>query len=159
METRRKEVLLAYSSGKLDAVDVPPLEGHLESCPGCREFVQAQRAVWDALDVWEPAPVSPDFNRRLYQRLEPQASWRDRVARLFQPFGLGRMIPIAASAAVVLMAALLIQRAPAPLDTAQHETAQVETVQPEQLVMALDEMEALSQLSRPVHADNTDSKM
>lgn len=159
MVTRRKEVLLAYSSGKLDALDVLPLEGHLESCPACRDFVQAQRVVWDALDVWEPAPVSPDFDRRLYQRMAPRESWFGRVARVFQPFGPGRMIPIAAGAAVVLMAALLIQRAPAPVETARHATAQVEAVQPEQLVMALDEMEALSQLSRPVHADSTDWKM
>jgi hypothetical protein len=35
----------------------------------------------------------------------------------------------------------------------------MEALQPEQVVLALDEMEALSQLSRPVRADSADSKM
>jgi anti-sigma factor RsiW len=159
LEAKRNEVLLAYGSRKLDAGDSQLLEGHLESCPACRDFVQAQRAVWDALDVWQPAPVSADFDRRLYQRIDGQESWFDRVMRPFQQFGLRHAVPIAASAAVVLVAGLLIQRTPAPLPTPQHDTAQMETLQPEQVVRALDEMEALSQLSRPVRADKADSKM
>jgi anti-sigma factor RsiW len=159
LEAKRNEVLLDYGSGKLDAGDVSLLEGHLESCHACRDFVQAQRAVWDALDVWEPAPVSADFNRRLYQRIDRQVSWFDRMMRPFQLFGLRRVVPIAASAAVILMAGLLIQRTPTPPPQPQHDTAQMEALQPEQVVLALDEMEALSQLSRPVRADSADSKM
>jgi anti-sigma factor RsiW len=159
LEAKRNEVLLEYSSGKLDAADVPLLEGHLESCSACREFVQAQRAVWDALDVWEPAPVSADFDRRLYQRLDTRESWFRRWVWPSQPFGLGRAVPIAASAAVVLVAGLLIQRTVAPRLEPQRDTAQMEALQPEQVVGALDEMEALSQLSRPVRADNADSKL
>jgi hypothetical protein len=159
LEARRNEVLLAYGSRKLDAADVPLLESHLEVCPACRDFVRAQRAVWDALDVWEPAPVPADFDRRVYQRIGRQVSWFDRMLRPFQPFGLGRAVPIAASAVVVLMAGLLIQRTPAARPEPQHDTAQMESLQPEQVVRALDEMEALSQLSRPVRADSADSKM
>jgi anti-sigma factor RsiW len=159
METRGNEVLVEYISRKLDAADVPVLEGHLESCPSCRDFVQAQRAVWDALDVWEPAPVPADFNRRVYQRIDRQVSWLYRCTRSFQSLGLRRIVPIAASAGVILMAGLLIQRTPAPPAAPQHDTAQMEALQPEQVERALDEMEALSQLSRPVHADNADSEM
>jgi anti-sigma factor RsiW len=160
LEAKRNEVLLAYGSRKLDGGDLRLLEDHLESCPACRDFVQAQRAVWDALDVWEPAPVSADFDRRLYQRIERQPmSWLDRMMRPFQSFGLRYAVPVAASAAVVLMAGLLIHRTPSPLPAPQRDTAQMETLQPEQVELALDEMEALSQLSSPVRADKADSKM
>ena len=145
---KRSEVLLAYSAGNLDAAEVPLLECHLESCPGCRDFVRAQRAVWDALEVWEPAPVSADFDRRLHERIDRQVSWFDRLMRPLQPFWLGRTVPVAAGAAVVLMAVLLVQRTP-----------QVDVPQPEQVVAALDEMDALSQLSAPVRSDSGESKM
>ncbi len=148
LEARRNEVLLAYSAGNLNAADMPLLESHLEICPGCRDFVRAQSAMWDALDIWEPAPVSADFDRRLFARMDRQVSWFDRLMRPFQPFWLGRAVPVAAAAAVVLMAALLVQRTP-----------QVDVPQPEQVVAALDEMDALSQLSAPVHADSSESKM
>jgi len=148
LEGKRSEVLLAYTAGNLDAAEVAPLESHLENCPGCREFVRAQDEVWDALDVWEPAPVSADFDRKLYRRIGQQVSWFDRVMRPFQPFWLGRAVPVAACAAVVLMAVLLVQRTP-----------QVDVPQPEQVVAALDEMDALSQLSAPVRADSPESKM
>jgi len=160
LEAKRNEVLLEYSSRKLDAGELRLLEDHLETCPACRDFVQAQRAVWDALDVWEPAPVSADFDSRLYRRIERQpVSWFDRMMRPFQPFGLRHAIPIAVSAAVILTAGLLVQRAPAPRPQPQHDTAQMEVLQPEQVVLALDEMEALSQLSSPVRPNKADSKM
>ena len=36
-------------------------------------FSLQQTAVWDALDEWEPPPVSMDFNRRLWQRIDRAA--------------------------------------------------------------------------------------
>jgi len=159
MESGRSEALLAYSSGRLDAGEVPSLDGHLENCPACREFVREQRALWDALDDWEAAPVAAGFNRQVFQRIDRHLSWWDRIVRPFGPFGLRRTVTLAASAGVILMAGLLIERTPSPLPAPQRDTAQVEAVQPDQLVLALDEMEALSQLSRPVHTDKADSQM
>jgi len=159
METGQNEILLAYSSGDANAGDVLFLDGHVPGCAACRAFVEAQRTVWDALDVWEAAPVASDFNRQVFQRIDGQVSWWQRMLRSFEPLGLRPGITLAASAGVILMAGLLIQRAPAPLPVPQRDTAQMETVQPEQLVLALDEMEALSQLSRPVHAEKANSEM
>lgn len=159
METREKEVLLAYSFRKLDAAVLSLLESHVETCSACREFVQAQRAVSDALDAWQAAPVSADFDRRLYQRIDQQVTWFERIMRPFQSLAVRRAIPIAASAGVVLMAGLLIQRTPMTPQGSQRDTAQMEALQPEQLVLALDEMDTLSQLSRPVHAEGSDSAM
>ena len=48
-----------------------------------RLFRSEQAAVWEALDVWEPAPVSVDFNRKLWRRIDAAAAdpgtgiWRD----------------------------------------------------------------------------------
>lgn len=159
METRENDVLLAYSSRKLDAAQQSLLDGHVENCAACREFVQAQRAVWDALDAWEAAPVSLDFDRRLYQRIDQQVSWFERAMRPFYSFGFRRVLPIAASAGVVLMAGLLVQRTSVTPQAPLKDTAQMESIQPEQLEHALDEMDALSQLSRPVRADKADSEM
>jgi anti-sigma factor RsiW len=154
METRESEILLAYSSGRLDAGTTSRLDGHLESCPACRDFVAAQRTVWDALSAWQAAPVSADFDRRLYQRVDRQVAWLDRLLLPWQGLGLRRVAPIAVSAGVVLMAGLLLVQ-PSATPPPKAGTVQMEAFQPEQLVRALDEMEALSQLSRPV----ADSKM
>jgi len=159
METRENDVLLAYSSRKLDAAERSLLDGHVENCAACREFVQAQRAVWDALDAWEAVPVSMDFDRRLYQRIDQQVSWFERAMRPFESLGFRRVVPIAASAGVVLMAGLLLQRTSVTPLAPPRDTAQMESLQPEQLEHALDEMDALSQLSRPVRAGKADSEM
>ena len=78
-------LLLAYGSRRLDAHAAAALEQHLESCSACREFVAGQSAVWNALDLWEAAPVSPDFDRRLYRRIEEQVAWWELLLRPFRP--------------------------------------------------------------------------
>ena len=76
IETRENaEVLLAYCSRSLDAERTAILDDHIRICPGCREFVEGQRALWKALDAWEATPVSADFDRRLYQRIQKEVSW------------------------------------------------------------------------------------
>jgi len=159
IESRETEILLAYSSGLLEAEQAPLLTGHLEDCAACRRFVSEQQAVWDALDTWQPAPVSTDFNRRLYQRIEQPHSWFDRLAHSLHWGGLRQAIPLAASAGLVLMAGLLLQHNFSAPPVAHHNSAVMDSIQPEELENALSEMEALSQLSRPVRSDSTGSKM
>jgi len=159
INSRESEILVAYSSGTLEAGRAPLVTAHLEACAACRDFVREQKAVWDVLDVWQPAPVSADFNRRLYQRIEEPVSWFDRVMRPFHWSGFRQAVPIAASAAVVLMAGLLLRNDFSSPVAEHRTTAAMEAIQPEELENALSEMEALSQLSRPVHTDSTDSKM
>ena len=55
--------LLAFSTHKLAAPEAAPIEQHLETCAACRELVNNQRAVWQALDAWEAPPVTADFDR------------------------------------------------------------------------------------------------
>jgi anti-sigma factor RsiW len=141
--------LLDYTSGKLKAEVRARMGEHLNACPACREFVQGQSMVWEALDSWEPAPVSLDFDRRLYERVEQQVSWWTRLTSPLNPL-FQHAIPIGAAAAVLIMAGLIMNR-PATLPSAPvQESAQVETLQPEQLEHAVDDMEMLRELNHLV---------
>jgi hypothetical protein len=150
------EMLLAYCACKLDAENTALLERHIELCPACQEFAKGQRALWEALDNWEAAAVSPDFDRRLYQRIEKEVSWWDLLIRPFRPMLAPKMfappvlirqgLPIAAAACVVVMAGALLQR-PAEVRPVRVESAQLESVQPEQVEQALEAMQMLSDFS------------
>jgi len=153
------ELLLAYCSRNLDAERSAELEEHMRGCPSCREFDQGQRAVSEALDTWEAAPVSLDFDRRLYQRIQQEVSWWDLLVRPFRPLLFRQGLPIAATAGLVLMAGLLFQRPATVPRSATPESAQVEAMPPEQVEHALDEMEMVREFNRLVRPDTTEPKM
>ena len=159
METReRAELLLRYSSRRLDAETSLRLERHMAVCPACREFAGSQQAVWQALDTWKAPPVSSDFDRRLYQRIESETSWWDLLLRPFRPVLVRQGMPIAAAACVLLMAALL-QRPARVEPIPQAESAQLESVQPEQVEHALEAMQMLSDFSHQMRAAANESEM
>ena len=149
-------ILLAYSSNKLEGPSRAQLAPHVESCAACREFVRAQSAVWNALDLWEAEPVSTDFDRRLYRRIEQQVSWWDMLIRPFRP-GIRHALPIAAAAGVVIMAGLLLDRPSAVPVANDDRAAQVETLQPDQVEHALAEVEMLDQFNHLMRSESTDS--
>ena len=167
------QVLVDYGARKLDAGRAAILERHLETCPSCREFAAAQRALWEALDSWEAAPVSRDFDRRLYhrieqERIEQEVSLWDRLLRPFRPDSFRpspfhplmwrRGLPVTAAACLLVMAGVLIEQPAAPPAPAK-DVAQVESVQPEQVEQALDAMEMLNEFSHHVRGDNPESKL
>jgi len=145
-------LLLTYSTGNLDEPTKSLLEGHVESCPACREFVHGQSALWSALDVWEAPEVSADFDRRLYQKIEQQVSWWDLLVRPFRP-AFRHALPVAAAAGVVLMATVLLDR-PAVSPAPETHTAQVEALQPDQVEHALAEIEMLDQFNHLMRSDS-----
>ena len=100
-------LLLAFSSNRLDPDKAVPVQRHVETCSACQQFLAGQAAVWEALDMWKPEPVSADFDRRLYQRIDQHVSWWDLLLRPFRPAALSRGLPIAAAAGVLIMAGLL----------------------------------------------------
>jgi len=155
METGESvEWLLAYASRKLDAGGGVELERHLEVCPACRELAAGQRAVWDALDDWEAAPVSSDFDRRLGERIAGRVSWWDLATRPFRPLTAWRALPVAAAACAVFLAGLVfLERSSGPAP-APPATAQVEALEPDQVEHALDDLEMISQFDRSVRADS-----
>jgi anti-sigma factor RsiW len=154
------ELLLAYCTRKLDAESTAVLERHMEICPACREFASGQRAVWEALDAWEAAAVTLDFDRRLYRRIDREVSWWDLLMRPFRPVLVRQGLPIAAAACLVVMAGVLLQHHPAGAPpAAQSQSAQVEALQPDQVEHALDAMDMLGEFGDRVRADAADSKL
>ena len=63
--------ILSYLDRQLDPDTVLAFERHLSVCSECTRVVAAQRAVWKALDQWEPIAVSADFDERSFARLAP----------------------------------------------------------------------------------------
>jgi len=163
LETREDaQLLLDYCSGKLDRESAAALEPHIAGCGACREFARRQSAVWEAMDGWQAEPVSADFDRRLYRRIEAQASWWDLLLRPFRPLepvALRRALPVAALACLLCAAGVLLQHptvAPVP---APSDMAQVDTVQPEQVERTLDAMEMLNEFSHHVRTETPNSKL
>src|SRR5246127_2836188 len=152
------ELLLAYIANKRDGEDAALAE-HAAFCPACRAFIRAQGAVSEALDTWEAPPVSADFDRRLYQRIQNQVSWWDVLMRPFRPLLVRQGLPIAATAGLVLVAGLLFEH-PANISPSDvPQSAQVEAMPPEQLEHALDEMETMREFNRLVRPDKAEPKM
>lgn len=155
------ELLVAYSSHKLDAVHTAAVEEHIGTCAACREFVRGQQAVWNALDVWEAEPISADFNRRLYQRIDAQVTWWDRITRPLRPFAFHRTVSLAAAACFVLAVGLMLDQTATPPQqpSRANAVAEADGLQPDQVVKALDEMEAMSRFNRLMKPETPESKM
>jgi anti-sigma factor RsiW len=153
------EYLLDYASGELNPTMRAQVEQHMLACPACREFAANQQTVWRALDSWEPAEVSMDFDRRLYQRIEQQVTWWTRLTRPFNPL-FRHAVPIAAAAGLVMVAGFLMNRPETvPVVTSAQQSAIVEPLQPEQVQTALEDMETLREFSHLVRPDGAEPKM
>jgi anti-sigma factor RsiW len=111
IQSRDPERLVAYAAGMLDPEAARALERHLGDCVDCRSMAADQAAVWKALDAWEAPPVSPNFDRRLYRRIDQGArlSWLDRLTRGFERMPLRQALPLTASAGLLLAAGLILQ--------------------------------------------------
>jgi anti-sigma factor RsiW len=159
-----EELLLNYASGALDAQETALFERHMLSCMACAKFAREQKAVWGALDLFEPAQISADFDRRLYQRIDQvstRAAWWDRlVAAFHSPMLTHRGLPIAAAAAVLAVAGFIWQRPGAtPARPQTPLSAEVDTIQPDQVQHALDDMEMLREFNHLMRSDAAKSKM
>lgn len=98
--------LLAYSAGKLRGDAAAKLELHMRECVDCAAIGASQSAIWNLLDTWEARPVSADFNRRLYARIDAaaSASWWDKMTSSINEF----LRPVFARPAFPLAAASLL---------------------------------------------------
>ncbi|MBZ5590943.1 MAG: zf-HC2 domain-containing protein [Acidobacteriia bacterium] len=147
---KNKEWLLEYSAGRLDNERAARVARHLAMCPECARFVEAQRGVWQALSQWEPEPVSADFDRRLYSRIESQpATWLDRLFRPLQPLW---------HAAIPVAAACLLIVASVVLHTPQAPQVTVEKIEAEQVERTLDDMQMLRELALTPKPEGSTSK-
>jgi hypothetical protein len=153
IETGENSELFAYSEEKLDAARAGILKRHVEECAACREFVEGQRAVWSALDAWEPPAISADFDKRLYRLLNepaPSGLWE----RWLRPLLAHKSVPLAAAACLVVVVGLVMR--PGVQSTERPRTSQgqpVQALQAEQVEHALDDIEMLGDFTRSARAD------
>ncbi|HWF46913.1 MAG TPA: hypothetical protein VG168_07910 [Bryobacteraceae bacterium] len=63
----------------------------MASSPATKRQIEGE--IWNCLDLWQPEPVSLDFNRRLEVKI--QASERKRRARLWQLSTVGSALAVA----------------------------------------------------------------
>jgi len=140
------DLLLSYSARKLNPESTAVLEAHMAVCPQCREFRDSQRVLWEALDQWEARPVSADFDRRLYRKIEEQErlGWWQRLFGSGRPMFLRPALPLAAAACLVLVAGFIID-SPGRVAAPVAENPQVREV--EQVERTLEDMEMLRQFN------------
>lgn len=156
-DRENEDLLLAHAARRLDAQRAAVLEEHLARCPACREYAAAQFAIWEALEGWEAPPVSADFDRRLYQRIERNVSWWEPVLRPLRTLLGSRTAPMAAAAALLIAAGLWIER-PGAMPAVRRQSAHVEALSPDQAASALQEMQMMQEFSSLL-ADSTDLRM
>jgi anti-sigma factor RsiW len=140
------ELLLAYTARRLDASKTAMLESHMDVCPECAEFRAGQEMVWQALDAWVAPPVTPDFNRRLYQRIEAEAAepWYKRL--FTSPWSMWKpAIPLAA-ACLLVVAGFVLDHPVASNPSANAPAIRVGVAEAEQVESALDDLQLLRQL-------------
>jgi hypothetical protein len=157
-----EELLLSYVSGSLDTQAAALFDQHMLSCAACREFAHGQNAVWGALDLFEPASISADFDRRLYERID-KISWWSRwwdgaVAAFSSPMLTHRGLPVAAAATVLAIAGFVWEHPSArPPQPQSPLSAEVQTLQPDQVQRALDDMEMLREFNHLMRSEPSDS--
>ena len=155
IQNNNSEILLDYCSRGLSLESTMLVEAHIESCLECKAVTASQKAVWDALDLWEAEPVSADFDRRLYERIERRAGLWARLSGFVSGIHLRPVFTLGAACATVVLAVLL--SVPSMSVSNQSEPAnRIETSEIEQAERALDDMDMLNKLG--VVAMSPDSK-
>jgi len=155
IENANPQLLIDYAAGTLDTETSSAVEAHLGACPQCGALAAAQSAVWRALDAWETPPVSPDFDGRLYARIQqetPASRW-DRLLQALQPVLPRRAIPLALATCLMLAVSLILEF---PRGVRRVPPAS-QTVRVEQVETMLDDLDLLRQSVGPNEAEGVHS--
>jgi hypothetical protein len=148
------EVLLAWLDRRLAASEAARIEWHAERCPDCRSVLEAQRAVWSALDHWEPEAAASSFNRKLYQAIDRDRArpWWDRALDpILRPALPLRWTSAGPAAAAVLVAGILLVSPGFDTTAAPDENA---TLDAEQIETVLGDLEVLRTLELELRAES-----
>jgi anti-sigma factor RsiW len=143
------ETLLDYCAGTLGPERAKALENHAVECGACREWIAAQKSLWNALDQMEAPEISADFDARLYARIaqeNAQPMWRAWWNRIsLSGFAWKRVLAGGVAAAVLavglMMNAPMIHTHNAPAASRQIRP---EAVDVEQLEVTLQDLEMLT---------------
>lgn len=142
------EILLDYCAQTLSPLQTEEFELHLKVCANCSRLVEAQKEVWGALEAWTPAPVSVNFDARLYARIaeeEAAPTWRMWLRRMFHPpvpYALWKSAVPLAAACGVLALGLYVRMPDAKLPAVHH--ARAEKVDIEQVEQTLEDFDILT---------------
>ncbi len=138
------DVLLDYSAGRLEPSRVVSFETHMESCDRCMTFRMQQADLWKALDTWEPEPVSMNFNRTLWQKIDQVAAspWYIKLADSMR-FGAWKPAFPLAAAALVIAAGFVFDH---PAGPTRNQVATISVVsEADQVENTLEEVQLLRQ--------------
>lgn len=146
------EILLDYCSQRMDPDRAADFRLHVADCVDCKQVVEAQEAVWNALDAYEAMPVSMDFDRQLWARIateDSQAWWQRSWTRMLGGPAIGwsnylfNWKPmLAAATACAAMAAVMMMATPhstEPVDISNQKLM-------EKVESALDDIDMLNQV-------------
>ncbi|MFN3325008.1 MAG: anti-sigma factor family protein [Bryobacteraceae bacterium] len=141
----QQEALVAYSAGRMGAARARELERHIADCEHCARFCREQQAVWGALDGWQAAAISRDFDHRLMARIEAHTR-RPQWLRWTEALAGWRVAAPALALGLVVAVGIFVtgDGAPDPGLTARS----VEIAEPvdfDQVESALDDLEMLRQ--------------
>ena len=142
-------MLLSYLDRQLSPDSMEAMDRHVALCADCTRMVEAQRAVWRALDQWEPIAVSADFDDRVMARIAADAgrrSWWLRALEFPLSFGWWKpAMPLAA--ACVALLAVAVWRGPSMPDySPTAATTTMDSSEAQQLEDALADVDMLHQL-------------
>jgi hypothetical protein len=147
------EILLDYCSQRMDPDRAAEFRLHVADCVDCKQVVEAQESVWSALDAYEAMPVSRDFDRKLWARIdaeESQSWWQRALTRVTGGPAIGwtnylfnwKPMLAAATACAAIAGVMLVSipanHVPDPSDPNQKLMKQVES--------ALDDIDMLNQV-------------
>lgn len=143
MECPKKDLLLDYCAHALDAGAADGVEAHLAACPACKSWTEAHMRTWTLLDEWQAPPISPDFERKLRERIaiEEPAPWWKAVWQSFAARPLKPALSAALVGLLLLAGFLLVRPKPAPPVHPGQEAMDAD-----RLEKALDDVDMLRQL-------------
>jgi uncharacterized membrane protein YdfJ with MMPL/SSD domain len=140
--------------GRQPAVGSPEHQAflaYLEQSPECRAMYEQQQAVWETLDLWEPAEPSAGFDRELYRKIDQSArnelagfwAWLRRPSEWLAAI---RPSLAAAMAALLLIAGTIVTYQPrrGAEPVAAQLPAEIGPEYVEQMDQALDDIEMLA---------------
>ncbi|MDQ6706974.1 MAG: hypothetical protein M3Z85_13485 [Acidobacteriota bacterium] len=157
------DILLAYCARKLDADTAAILERHMAICPECAQLRDGQQTVWNALDSWQAPPVSADFDRRLFERIDAaDAPWYRRgweyAREAFRPLVWRPAFPLAAAGVLVVAGFLLDHRSATTVSRPSVPEIRVSVTEADQVEKTLEDMEMLRQFDVVLKDNKPDSK-
>ena len=147
------EILLDYCSQRMDPDRAAEFRLHVADCGDCRQVVEAQEAVWSALDSYEAVPVSRNFDRKLWARIDSEEAqpWWDRALNRviggpaigWSNYLLSWKPMLVGATACAALAAVMVVSMPShhPVDPAADQKQLMERVE-----SALDDVDMLNQV-------------